>query len=140
MPAKWDTAAGKKMWEEGCTDGEIAKRFGISANTVLYQRQKHWEKRKTSAPPENKLEETVPASETKEEQKEEVKLEVNTEVKKTGGQTAIYDFLEEATSNMRGIRAICTAEAILQLWQWDSKEDLLKAKAAIEYLLKKEDR
>ena len=30
-----------------------------------------------------------------------------------------------------------TAEAILQLWNWDSREDLLKARGAIDYLLKK---
>lgn len=51
----------------------------------------------------------------------------------------IYEVLEEATGNMQGIKAICTAEAILQLWRWDSKEDLLKAREAINYLLKKEN-
>lgn len=49
----------------------------------------------------------------------------------------IYKVLEEATAKMQGITAICTAEAILQLWNWDSREDLLKARRAIDYLLKK---
>ena len=50
----------------------------------------------------------------------------------------IYKVLEEATAKMQGINAICTAEeAILQLWNWDSREDLLKARGAIDYLLKK---
>jgi hypothetical protein len=49
----------------------------------------------------------------------------------------IYKVLEEATAKMQGITAICTAEAILQLWNWDSREDLLKARGAIDYLLKK---
>ena len=49
----------------------------------------------------------------------------------------IYKVLEEATAKRYGINAICTAEAILQLWNWDSREDLLKARGAIDYLLKK---
>ena len=49
----------------------------------------------------------------------------------------IYKVLEEATAKMQGINAICTAEAILQLWNWNSREDLLKARMAIDYLIKK---
>ena len=75
----------------------------------------------------------------KEEVKEEMKQETAipatpTVIKKP---PEIYEVLEEATGNMQGIKAICTAEAILQLWKWESKEDLLKARAAIDYLIKK---
>lgn len=45
--------------------------------------------------------------------------------------------LEEATGNLQGINAICTAEAIRSLWRWESIRDLQKARAAIDYLLRK---
>ena len=48
-----------------------------------------------------------------------------------------YEVLEAATDGMTGIRAICTADAILCLWQWERPEDLKRAKAAIDYMLKK---
>lgn len=49
----------------------------------------------------------------------------------------VYEILEAATSGMTGIRAICTADAILSLWKWSTREDLERAKAAIDHLLKK---
>lgn len=75
----------------------------------------------------------------KEEVKQEVKKETAESYVPAVLQPDLYDFLEQATSNMRGIRVICTIDAILRLWQWESKEDLLKARAAIDYLLKKEN-
>lgn len=41
MQAKWDTALGKQMWEDGSSDKEIAEHFGIAVNTVAYQRRKN---------------------------------------------------------------------------------------------------
>ena len=41
---RWDTALGKQMWEQGMSDSQIAKHFGIAANTVLHQRRSYWEK------------------------------------------------------------------------------------------------
>lgn len=49
----------------------------------------------------------------------------------------LFDALEAATLELKGIQAICTANAIQNLWNWTGKEDLLKAKANIDYLLKK---
>lgn len=49
----------------------------------------------------------------------------------------VYDILEKATANMKGIDAICTADAILSLWNWETREDLLRAKNAVEHLLRK---
>lgn len=51
----------------------------------------------------------------------------------------VYEILEAATSKLSGIQAICTADAILCLWNWNGPEDLKRAKAAIDYLLKKYD-
>ena len=55
MQPKWDTALGKQMWEEGKTDRQIADHFGIAPNTVLYQRQKKWEKDTTCTPPRGRI-------------------------------------------------------------------------------------
>ena len=49
----------------------------------------------------------------------------------------IYEVLESAVGTKQGIMATCTAEAIIQLWGWDSKADLMKARDAIDYLIKK---
>lgn len=153
---RWDIALGKQMWEQGMSDSQIAKHFGIAANTVLHQRRSYWEKGVT-APVKKKKEEaevkrhledevlekmeqctppvdTVPMTRTVEEPKVEVKQETS---KPAPRPLDIYKVLEEATAKMQGINAICTAEAILQLWNWDSREDLLKARGAIDYLLKK---
>ena len=55
------------------------------------------------------------------------------EVQKLG----IFDVMEAATVELKGIQAICTANAIQSLWNWTSKEALLTARANIDYLLKK---
>lgn len=49
----------------------------------------------------------------------------------------VYDVLEAATAEMKGIQAICTADAIMCLWNWKNKEDLLKARSSIDYLLRR---
>lgn len=48
-----------------------------------------------------------------------------------------YTFLAEATRELQGIDAICTAEALLSLWNWRDKAALLKAREAIDYLITK---
>lgn len=53
---RWDIAQGKQMWEQGMSDSQIAKHFGIAANTVLHQRRSYWEKGIT-APVKKKKEE-----------------------------------------------------------------------------------
>ena len=157
---RWDIALGKQMWEQGMSDTQIAKHFGIAANTVLHQRRSYWEKG-IAAPVKKKkeeaevkrplkdevLEKTEPCTSpediaptvcTAEEPKQKMKVEVKQDTSKPAPRPLdIYKVLEEATAKMQGINAICTAEAILQLWNWDSREDLLKARGAIDYLLKK---
>lgn len=132
---RWDTEQGRQMYLQGMNDQQIGDHFGVAANTVLYQRQKYWEKDAGSTPP---VDNTAPVC-VKEEVKEEMKQETAIPTAPTGSKKPpeIYEVLEEATGNMQGIKAICTAEAILQLWKWESKEDLLKARAAIDYLIKK---
>lgn len=49
----------------------------------------------------------------------------------------VYHILEEATKSLSGIDAICTADAILCLWNWNSADDLRRALSAITYLIKK---
>lgn len=52
------------------------------------------------------------------------------------------DAIEVATSDLSGIEAVCTANAIKYLWRWKQKngtEDLKKARWYIEHLLEGTD-
>ena len=49
----------------------------------------------------------------------------------------VYSILEEATKTKNGIEAICTADAILCLWNWGNADDLRRARAAINHLIKR---
>ena len=52
------------------------------------------------------------------------------------------DALASATINLKGIEAVCTANAIKYLWRWAAKngvEDLRKAKWYIERLIKERE-
>lgn len=57
----------------------------------------------------------------------------------TQGNVECIEALKAATSNLKGIEAICTANAIKYLWRWKDKngvEDLNKAKWYIDRLIK----
>lgn len=54
------------------------------------------------------------------------------------GEVECIDALESATMNLRGIEAVCTANAIKYLWRWKEKggrDDLHKAQWYIARLL-----
>lgn len=58
----------------------------------------------------------------------------------TQGGIECIDALEAATINLKGIEAVCTANAIKYLWRWKEKggiEDLEKSKWYIDRLTKK---
>jgi hypothetical protein len=67
----------------------------------------------------------------------EDKDNINPNHYKQGGVECI-DALEAATVNLKGIEAVCTANAIKYLWRWkekNGKEDLEKAQWYITKLL-----
>lgn len=125
---KWDTELGRLLWLDGRKDGEIADEFGIPISTVTAYRKRHWEK--GSQQPEKK---EVPKEE---ETVEEINVQTAPPMEVVRSEN-VYDILEKATANMKGIDAICTADAILSLWNWETREDLLRAKNAVEHLLRK---
>lgn len=56
------------------------------------------------------------------------------------GRVECIDAIEVATSDLSGIEAVCTANAIKYLWRWKEKggiEDLEKSKWYIDRLIKK---
>lgn len=58
----------------------------------------------------------------------------------TQGGIECIDALEAATINLKGVEAVCTANAIKYLWRWKEKggiEDLEKSKWYIDRLIKK---
>lgn len=127
----WDTDVGRQMWLDGKSDSEIADEFHISTGAVTSYRKKHWELKSmrggTASKPANV------------ERKEEVSVpEDNTKpLPQAVQRIGIFDVMEAATVELKGIQAICTANAIQSLWNWTSKEALLTARANIDYLLKK---
>lgn len=75
--------------------------------------------------------------EVKQEVKQEAEPEAQEDARPSAEPPDLYDVLEAATVQLTGIQAICTAEAISQLWNWNSRENLLKARDAIDHLLKR---
>jgi len=60
----------------------------------------------------------------------------------TQGGVECIDALAAATISLKGVEAICTANAIKYLWRWKQKngsEDLKKARWYIDYLLSIQD-
>lgn len=58
------------------------------------------------------------------------------------GKIECIDALEAATSELQGIEAICTANAIKYLWRWKKKngvEDLKKARWYLDKLIKRQE-
>jgi hypothetical protein len=56
----------------------------------------------------------------------------------TTGKVECIDALEAATSELKGIEAVCTANAIKYLWRWKLKngvEDLKKARWYLDRLI-----
>ena len=39
---KWDTQTGRKMWAEGYSDAQIAKKLGTRRETVARYRERNW--------------------------------------------------------------------------------------------------
>ena len=137
MKPKWNTEEGKRMWQEGLKDRQIAEHFGVASNTVTAHRIKYWEKKTDSdSGKESALESRTKTATAKARPKDTKSRTVRPDTQvPEDHKIDIYKVLEEATGKMQGIVAICTAEAILQLWNWTGREELLKARKAIDYLL-----
>ena len=61
----------------------------------------------------------------------------------TQGGIECIEALEAATVNLKGIEAVCTANAIKYLWRWkekNGKEDLKKAIWYIKKLIKEQEK
>lgn len=48
-----------------------------------------------------------------------------------------YELAEACTDELSGIWAVCTADAVMCLQNWKDKEDLLRAKNAVEYMIRR---
>ena len=53
------------------------------------------------------------------------------------GYHQLIQALEGATGNLTGMDAVMTAQVITALWGWTGKNDLLEAKACLDYLIRK---
>jgi len=61
----------------------------------------------------------------------------------TNGKVECIDAIESATTDLKGIEAVCTANVIKYMWRWKLKngsEDLKKAKWYLDKLIDKIDK
>lgn len=137
MPkASWDTELGRLLRLDGKSDTQIAEELGTTKAAVTNVRLRRWQK--GAARPESQ----TPSGTTCEAQvattpPEESEVKQETPVVSMSTPDGVYRILEEATKTKSGIEAICTADAILCLWNWDSADDLRRARSAITYLIKR---
>lgn len=54
----------------------------------------------------------------------------------TQGKVECIDALEAATVNLKGLDAVCTANAIKYLWRWQEKDGVRDLRKAIWYINK----
>ena len=60
----------------------------------------------------------------------------------TAGKVECIDAIESATSDLKGIEAVCTGNVIKYIWRWKLKnglEDLKKARWYLDKLIKEAD-
>ena len=137
-PKSWNKTAGYEMWKAGKSDKEIGDALGVTAATVSYYRKKYWEE---PVPVEPEVEEPsqpepvadeIPAEEcgdpeaSSQEDKEEADAKM------------MIRALEIFVQNLKGMKAVMTFQILQALWDWESVEDLERAKLGLEYLIKLE--
>ncbi len=127
--ATWDTAAAYDLYLAGKSDKEISEALNVPIGSVSFYRKKHWGGTIKSPVKKQKEVESVPEI-TKPEQQ-------TTQPSGRPDPTDVFSIMEAATSDLKGIQAICTANAIQDLWNWKTIYDLQRARASIDYLLKK---
>lgn len=54
----------------------------------------------------------------------------------TQGKVECIDAIEAATVNLKGLDAVCTANAIKYLWRWQEKDGVRDLRKAIWYINK----
>lgn len=131
---KWDTELGRLLYLDGRTDDQIAEELGVSKTAVTNYRLRHWGranegKKETDVEVEDAVHVAPPNTITAQQPDPKPVSMATPE--------GVYSILEEATKTKGGIEAICTADAILCLWNWDSVDDLRRARAAINHLIKR---
>lgn len=129
--ATWDTAKGYQMFLEGESDAAIAKAVGIASSTLNYYKRKHWLPQDPVMGGDAPKEKEVVPMQPKAKKQPEVQPGAQTDP------VDMFSVMEAATGELKGIQAICTANAIQSLWNWKSIYDLQRARASIDYLLKK---
>ena len=85
----------------------------------------------------------IPPASAIEKEEEEMSDNVNHPAHYTQGDVECIDAIEAAVSELSGIDAVCTGNAIKYLWRWKQKngiEDLKKARWYINRLIEREKR
>ena len=130
---KWDTELGRLLYLDGKTDDQIAEELGVSKTAVTNYRLRHWGSANEGQKETHEKVEAAspsPPNAITAQQPDPKPVSMATP-------DGVYSILEEATKAKSGIEAICTADAILCLWNWNDTDDLRRARAAINYLIKR---
>lgn len=128
--ATWDTAAAYELYLAGKSDKEISEALSVPIGSVSFYRRKHWGG--TLRSPVKKQKEAKPVPEVIKEPERQISQPIVQH-----DLADMYSVMEAATVELKGIQAICTANAIQSLWNWKSVYDLQRARASIDYLLKR---
>lgn len=126
---------GNRDTKEGCSSCVIAEYQGEHKSAPSNWKPMdvdYYEKLKSS------LEEEVEILKRRLKGDNEMSDNVNHPSHYTQGGVECIEAIKSATSNLIGIEAVCTANAIKYLWRWKEKngiEDLNKAKWYIDYLI-----
>lgn len=154
----WNKAAGYEMFKAGKSDKEIGEALGVTAATVSYYRKKYWDGRAVIRP------ELVPVkSEEEEASQPEPDDVIQTEAaadetpvteisaeecgepeaspqedKEESDAKMMIRALEIFVQNLKGMKAVMTFQILQALWDWETVEDLERAKLGLEYLIELE--
>ena len=115
--ATWDTAKAYEMYLAGKSDKEISEALNVPTGSVSFYRRKHWGGTLRSPVKRQKEADIVPK--TQKEPEQQTSLPPTQPVVQTDP-TDIFSVMEAATGELKGIQAICTANAIQSLWNWKS--------------------
>ena len=154
----WNKAAGYEMFKAGKSDKEIGEALGVTAATVSYYRKKYWDGRAAIRPepapvepeagdtsqPESATDEIledvpeeVPAQEIPVDECADKDAPQQEDVEEADAKMIIRA-LEIFVQNLKGMKAVMTFQILQALWDWETVEDLERAKLGLEYLIELE--
>lgn len=141
-PSKWDKAIGHEMWKDGKSDKEIGEALGVTAQAVSLHRKKYWEPGKAkAAEPEGELSQPEPVADEAPEPEAcggQETAAAEDDGREESDTKMMIRALEIFVQNLKGMKAVMTFQILQTLWDWETVDDLERAKLGLEYLIELE--